>query len=366
MYGDNDFRVDVIAGGMACSERYGNIVGAMEGAGIIVEETLHWDVEHATASEQSSAALKAAAESIRKISPNALVLLGDRYETAAVALAATLCGIPVVHLHGGEETEGAFDNALRHAITKLSHLHFVAHEEYARRVRQMGEDPDTVHVVGSLGVDNLIKRKLPSRAEIEAFIGKKLGKPLGVVTVHPTTLVGSTANEDAAGAVMEAMRNLEASWVVTLPNADPGNVQIREAFIALGVDNENISVVNALGEERYLGLVKTADFVLGNSSSGMIEAPALRVPTINVGDRQKGRLRFPSIIDAPCEAQAVLDAIELALSPDFTQTLADMKPPYGDGRAAEQIVSILRDWVPPDPPRKHFYDMEVRAKASDR
>lgn len=351
---DAGFSVEVLAGGMACSPAFGRVVDAIRALGFEVVEEMDWAPDVNDAVRQTSEAVALVGAALQRQPPDALMVLGDRYETAGAALAATVLGIPVVHLYGGEETEGAIDNALRHAITKLSHLHLVAHGAYAERVLQMGEPPSTVHVVGSLGVDNLVKLDRPTRAELEAAIGITLGRPLGLVTVHPTTL-SRGGQPDEVSAVIAAIKAFPATWVITLPNADPGHAPIREALEALADGAANIATVSALGEERYLGLMRQADFVLGNSSSGITEAPSLRVPTINVGDRQRGRVRSPSVLDVACDEQEIVGAIRKALSPDWRARVDEQPLPFGDGHATERILAVLKAWVPPRPARKVFH-----------
>ena len=346
---------------MACSKKYGNVIRAAEEQGIEIFAKMEWNVDSVPAASQAAQALQMIAAILEQLVPDAMVLLGDRFETAAAAMAATLLNIPLVHLYGGEETEGAFDNGFRHAITKLSHLHFVAHEIYARRVIQMGESPSAVHIVGSIAADILRKRRLPSRQELENELGISLHPPVGLVTVHPTTL---SCGGDEVSAVTAAMERYPATWIVTLPNADPGNEPIAEAFLALAAKNDRVRTVSALGSQRYFGVMAHCAFVLGNSSSGMTEAPTLRIPTVNVGDRQKGRIRSPSVIDVPCETSAILSALHRAESPTFAKAVADQPHPFGTGDATERIVAVLRTWRPPVPPRKVFVDMTPRGEQS--
>lgn len=353
-----DFDLKVIAGGMACSPAFGRIVDQIRVNGFEVAAELDWSPESEDALVQTGRALMLVGDALRSNIPDALILLGDRYETVAVALAATLLKIPLVHLYGGEETEGAFDNAFRHAITKMSHLHLVAHEAYARRVLQMGEDISSVHVVGSLGVDNIKKRKLPSKLELESDLKIPLIPPVGLVTVHPTTL-SREGKIDEIQAIIGAMDRYPATWIVTLPNADPGNEAIRQAFLDMAARNRKVFVVSALGEERYLGLMALSAFALGNSSSGITEAPSLKVPTINVGDRQKGRIRSASVLDVPCDTDAILAAILKAESEDFGNMISGQSSIFGDGDAAEKIIAVLRAWIPPNPPLKPFRSIEV-------
>lgn len=353
---DRAFELLLIAGGMACSHAHGNVVGQIRGQGFELAAELAWPVEGTDAPAQAARALEMVASTLSRLEPDALVLLGDRYETAAAALAATLAKVPIVHLYGGEETEGAFDNSLRHCITKLSHLHLVSHEVYANRVIQMGENRQNVHVVGSLGVDNALSARRPSQADLEQRLGIQLKHPLGVVTLHPTTLADSKRLVELQ-AVVAVIEKFPATWVVTLPNADPGGEVIRSAFLELAERRQNIVAVSALGDEDYLGVMSSADFVLGNSSSGMTEAPALRVPTINVGDRQRGRLRCVSILDVPPDVTAVMTAIERCLTPEFRRVVREMPPPYGGGGVASRVLAVLKDWNPPEPPRKVFEDL---------
>jgi UDP-hydrolysing UDP-N-acetyl-D-glucosamine 2-epimerase len=340
---------------MACSEKYGTVTHAAEKQGLKIFARMQWDVEAASAPRQTSQALQMVAEALERLVPDAIVLLGDRFETAAAAVAATLLGIPIVHLYGGEETEGAFDNGFRHAITKLSHLHFVAHQTYAQRVIRMGEAPATVHVVGLLAADILRKRHLPTRQQLESDLGLSLEPPVGLVTVHPTTLSSGQAT-DEVNAVTAAIDRYPATWIVTLPNVDPGNEAIRQAFSDLAASNARVWTVSALGSERYLGVMALSAFVLGNSSSGLTEAPTLRIPTVNVGDRQKGRIRSRSVIDVPCETDAILSALALAESDTFRKAVACQPLPFGAGDATARILAVLRAWTPPVPPRKVFVD----------
>jgi len=351
------FEVVILAGGMALSPRHGRIVEEIRAKGYPLAAELAWDVEHALAHNQSADALRQVGSALEDVNPQALILLGDRFETAAAALAATVLTIPIVHLYGGEETEGAIDNALRHAITKMSHLHLVAHKVYARRVIQMGEDPATVHVVGSLGVDNVLHMKTPGKKELEEYLGVPLRAPVGLVTVHPTTLhegESDTTAEAVVGAI-EAMGT--GTWVITLPNSDPGHEMVRDVLLDCARRNTNAVAVEALGEERYLGLMKIADVVVGNSSSGMIEAPAMGVPTVNVGSRQDGRLRFPSILDVDPAVGNVIEALRKVLSgrrPSVAQGSV-----FGGGDAAKKAVAILEQQVWRFGTRKQFIDRPI-------
>ncbi len=346
---DPGFHLAILAGGMHLSILHGETIRAVEADGCVPAERLDWMTGAGSVFAQTGQAISLIGEALFRQKVDALLLAGDRFETAAGALAATLCRVPVVHLHGGEETEGAIDNSLRHAITKLSHLHLTSHADHAARVISMGEDPRTVHVVGAPGLDNLHRQDLADRAELETFLGLTLTPPVVVVTFHPTTLGGDPAGETAA--LVEAMDRVPATYVVTLPNADPGHEVVRD-LLKKSVDRPGRRAVDALGERRFWGLLRLADAMLGNSSSALIEAPVLGVPVVNIGTRQKGRLRGDNVIDAEVTRFAIVDALKTALSPSFRQRLQPPRSPFGDGRAADRIVEILSRWTPPNPPIK--------------
>jgi UDP-hydrolysing UDP-N-acetyl-D-glucosamine 2-epimerase len=259
----------------------------------------------------------------------------------------------VIHLHGGEETEGAIDNALRHAITKMSHLHLVSHAEYAQRIAAMGEDPASIHVVGAPGLDNIHRDDLPGREQLAAHLGLALEPPLILVTVHPTTLAADPAAE--AVAVAAAMDEIPATYIVTLPNADPGNERVRSIMLEACKKPRRMAAA-ALGEQRYWGLLRTADAMVGNSSSAVIEAPVVALPAVNVGDRQRGRLRGANLIDCRAETAEVASALRRALDPGYRATVRAAPCPFGDGHSADEIVRILSGWAPPRPPVKRRID----------
>ncbi len=302
-----------------------------------------------TPEKQAADAVWLVAEALKRQQPEGLILVGDRFETASAALAATLVRVPIIHLHGGEETEGAIDNVLRHAISKLSHLHFTSHAEHTARLIAMGEDPATVHTVGAPGLDNLHRRDLPGRAELERDLALLLAPPVVIVTLHPSTLGASPADEVAA--VTGAMDAVEATYVITLPNTDPGSEATRAGLLAAAKKPRRIAV-EALGARRYWGLMRVADAMLGNSSSAAVEAPAIGLPAVNVGDRQKGRLRGGNLVDAPVDAHAVTAALKTALSDSFRQAAATAPCPFGKGHASERILEVIRHWSPPIPPVK--------------
>ena len=341
-------------GGMHLSPRHGHTVDLVEADGFVPAARLAWLPDDETASDppaatQAATALAEVGAWLRAARPDALVLVGDRFETAAAAVAATLERVPIVHLHGGEQTLGAFDDALRHAITKLAHLHLVSRDEHARRVIAMGEDPAAVHVVGAPGLDNAFRADLPDRAELEAELGITLEPPVVVVTVHPATLEPDPAA--AARAVAAAMGRVSATYVVPLPNVDPGADLAAAALLDAAARPGRVAV-RALGERRYWGLLRVADAMLGNSSSGLIEAPAVRLPAVNVGDRQAGRHRPATVTDVAADPSAVADALQRVLAPGYRESMPPADDVVADGRAGERVAHIIAAWEPPMPPRK--------------
>jgi UDP-N-acetylglucosamine 2-epimerase (non-hydrolysing)/GDP/UDP-N,N'-diacetylbacillosamine 2-epimerase (hydrolysing) len=325
---------------------FGRTEDLVDSDGVRVSERLDW-AESTDAATQAGVAIEVVARALDRQSPDCLVLAGDRFETAAAAFAATLRRIPIVHLHGGEETEGVIDNALRNAITKLSHLHLVSHQIHANRVVAMGEDPATVHIVGAPGLDSAFRTDLPDHDELSQILGLALVPPVVIVTVHPATLAST---DDDAEAVAAAMDAIPGTYIITLPNADPGHEEVRQT-LRRAAALPGRTAVEALGDRAYWGLMRVADAMLGNSSSGLIEAPINRLPVVNVGDRQKGRLRGDNVIDTPPEAEQVTVALRRALDPGYRSGLSGISP-YGDGKAADRIVSVLESWIPPRPPRK--------------
>lgn len=347
------FRLDVVAGGMHLSARHGYPVEQVRADGFD-PTPLAWldDGPETPADVQSARALELFGGYLRAAVPDAVLLAGDRFETAAAALAATVNRVPIAHLHGGEQTLGAFDDALRHATTKLAHLHLVSHEEHARRVVAMGEDPDTVHVVGAPALDAAFRTDLLDREALAAHLGVHPAPPLVVVTVHPATL-GADPDADVR-AVVAAMRSVPATYIVTMPNADPGAALIRSTLrnaVAAAPPGTAVAV-EALGERLYWSLLRAADTMLGNSSSGLIEAPAVGLPVVNIGERQAGRLRWSNVIDAPADADHAVAALRRALDPSFRSMVMADRPPHADGRTGQRIADIIAAWHPPRPPRK--------------
>ena len=284
------------------------------------------------------------ADAFERLHPELIVLLGDRFEILAAAQAALMAKIPVAHIAGGDITEGALDDAVRHAITKLAHLHFVTNAAAAARVRQLGEDPRCVFDVGSPGLDTLRHAKLLSRGELEAALGISLRQRNLLVTFHPATLArGSAAPQLSALLVALDALGDEFGIVFTKANADTEGRAFNGMLEAHVASRPNCRLFDSLGQQLYLSLMRHVDVVVGNSSSGLYEAPTLRKPAVNIGDRQKGRLRAASVLD--CDPRT--DAIERGIRTALTLDCSRVTNPYGDGHAAERIVAAIMSVVDP-------------------
>jgi UDP-N-acetylglucosamine 2-epimerase (non-hydrolysing) len=340
-----DVELLVYVAGSHLAPRFGRTADHVEADGwpvvARIDMGIEGDAPGAIAAATGRGVLGFAAEFDRR-RPDLLVVLGDRYEMLSAALAALPFGLPVAHLHGGEVTKGAIDEQIRHALTKLAHLHFAAAEPYAARLRQLGEEPWRVHCFGAPGLDRLHERAALSREALGARLGRPLGRPTLLVTFHPETL----APEDVPRQVEElaaALEKVDGEIVATAPGADTAHGVITRALERLADRRPATRVVAALGDEVYCSLLREADVMVGNSSSGLIEAPTFGLPVVNVGDRQRGRLRAANVLDVPHDREAIAAAIRRALSPEFRRGLAGLVNPYGDGRAAPRIARVLRE-----------------------
>lgn len=295
------------------------------------------------------------AETFDQLKPDLIVLLGDRTETFAVATAALIKGIPIAHIHGGELTEGAYDDAIRHSITKMSHLHFTSTEEYRNRVIQMGEQPETVFNVGALGLDNIKKLQLLDKVGFEKAINHKLADKNLLITFHPVTLENKSA-ELQFKELLSALDELENTLLIfTKPNSDKdGRIIIKMIDEYVNRNSNKAIAFISLGQLRYLSAIPIMDAVVGNSSSGIIEAPAFNIPTINIGDRQKGRIMGPTIFNCQPEKNKIIAAITKAFCFDKTEL---WKHPYGDGKTSERILETLKNTNVINL-KKRFYDIE--------
>lgn len=360
---DRELTLQVIATGMHLSPEFGLTYREIEKDGFQIDRK----VEMLTSSDTPVGIAKSMgmgligfADALNELKPDLIVALGDRFEIFSAVAAALVARIPVAHLHGGETTEGAFDDALRHSITKMSHLHFVAAEEYRRRVIQLGEQPERVFLVGGLGIDNIKRLKLLGRAELEATLDFQLGQRSLLITFHPVTLEMSTAANQMAELLAALAELRDTQLIFTLPNADTDGralIKMVEQFVAL---KSNARAYTSLGQLRYLSCVALVDGVVGNSSSGLTEVPSLKKGTINIGDRQRGRLQAESVINCEPTRQSITDAIERLRSTDFQRCLAQFRNPYGEGGASEKVIETIKHFAIDGIVKKAFNDLPLR------
>jgi UDP-hydrolysing UDP-N-acetyl-D-glucosamine 2-epimerase len=355
-----DVDLSVIACGMHLLPKFGETWRLIEADGFPIAARIDLqlsDDRAETVARGTGIGVAGFAEALPKLAPDLLLLLGDRFEILAAAVAATLLNIPIAHIHGGEVTAGAFDDAIRHAITKMACVHYVAAEPYRRRVIQMGENPDFVFNVGAPGLDMADTAPKMSRPELFASLGIGGPERFLLVTLHPTT---AQPEADAANvnALLGALAEIEdRSFIFTGVNADPGHGMIDDALRAFVATRPGRAHIFAsLGSERYWAALRLADAVVGNSSSGILEAPAVGIPSVNIGDRQFGRLRAASIIDCPADGTAILVSLRSILDGRFHPDGSQL-PPYGRGGASEKIARSLQKIELTRAFPKHFHDL---------
>jgi UDP-hydrolysing UDP-N-acetyl-D-glucosamine 2-epimerase len=358
-----DVELQIIACAMHLSPEYGETYKTIEQDGFSIDAK----VEMLLSGDTPSAITKSIglgcigfADTLERLAPDIVILLGDRFEALAAAQAALIARIPVAHLHGGEGTEGNIDEGIRHSITKMAHLHFTAAEDYRRRVIQLGENPERVYNFGAPGIDSVYNLDLLDRESLSASIGFDIQTPYFSLTYHPVTLV----KEKPSVAISELIAALEHfpdhKVVITAPNADTNGRNAFAALQALAKEApQRFLFAVSLGQIRYLSLMKHAEAVIGNSSSGMIEAPALGTPTVNLGPRQRGRQRAPSVIDCEENESDIRAAIEQAVSADYLATIMEKPHPFGNGTASPRIAKILRTANLDGIIFKAFYDLPV-------
>jgi len=293
--------------------------------------------------EQMATTLLAFEKYFTKTTPDMIIVLGDRFEIFAVAASAYALRIPIAHLHGGETSAGALDEAYRHAITKMSYLHFCSCELHKNRIIAMGEEPERVFNVGALGIENIKKLILPKSDAILKKLGIPTDKPYVLVTFHPVTLEDNTATEQIKElfAFFDSLEN--HSIIITKSNADAGGLEVNNAIDEYTKTNKDCYAFASLGIKNYLALMKDCVAVIGNSSSGIIEAPAFRVPTINIGDRQKGRLTSDSVVHCQCAIENIKEAYNKIKTNESKTMLRTMPSPYGDGNTSGKIADIIKE-----------------------
>ena len=339
--------LQIIATGMHLSPEFGLTYKQIEQDGFLIDKKLEILVSADTSTgitKSIGIGLIGFADIYSELKPDLILILGDRYEILAAAIAAMVARIPIGHLHGGEATEGLIDEPIRHSITKMSHLHFVAADEYKNRVRQLGENPETIFQVGGLGIDSIVKIDLFDKNELENSIGFKFGEKNLLVTFHPVTLEHNTSKYQMEQLLLALDDIKDVKIIFTFPNADTDGRILFGLIRDYVSKNSNSICFKSLGQKRYLSCLKYVDGVLGNSSSGLIEVPSFNKCTINIGDRQRGRVKANSVIDCRPEKESISKAINKLYSDDFQEKLFDVINPYGTGGASDKVVKILEDF----------------------
>lgn len=344
---DPDLCLQIVATGMHLSPEFGLTYKTIESDGFTIDEKVEILLSSDTPvgiATSTGLGVMLFAQAFNRLAPDIVVVLGDRFEILAAAQAAMIGRLPIAHLHGGESTEGLIDEAIRHAITKMSHLHFVAADPYRKRVLQMGEGSDRVFNVGAPGLDHLQRTDWLSKQKLERDLGMALDAPLFLVTYHPVTLE-KTSPAEPMGELLTALDQFpHAKVIITHPNADTdGRILIRLIEDYAQRNRDRVRAVTSLGQQRYLSLMRQCDVVLGNSSSGLTEAPALKKATVNLGSRQKGRLKADSVIDCDESSESIETALKQALSEGFRSGLKKVQSMYGEGNASASIKAVLKN-----------------------
>ena len=353
--------LQLVVTGMHLSPEFGLTINEIKNDGFMVDRCVEMLVSSDTPvgiTKSIGLGLIGFADAISELEPDMLLVLGDRYEIMAAVVSAMINRVPIAHLHGGEATEGLIDEAIRHSITKMSHLHFVAADEYRRRVIQLGERPSSVFQVGGLGVDNIVNLDLLKRDTLEESLGLHFKEKNLLITFHPVTL-DSKSSEDQMVELLAALHELEDTYLIfTMPNSDTDGRVLFKQIGSFVSEHKNASVFTSLGQLRYLSCVAQVDAVVGNSSSGLAEVPSFKKATINIGDRQRGRIKAKSVIDCGPDRSAILQAIQNVYLGEFQNDLKSVVNPYGEGGASQSIVEILESANLDNLIKKSFYDIE--------
>ena len=352
--------LQLIATGTHLSKKHGETRKEIEADGYIIDREIDLNLiadSPLALSNSTALGVKGFANAFDSLRPELILVLGDRFEILSAVIAAMFARIPIAHIHGGELTEGAIDDAIRHSVTKFSHLHFVGSEEYRQRVVQLGENPNTVFNVGGLGVDAIKHTDLIAKPELESSLGIKFRTKNLLITFHPVTLEKETSLRQTKE-MLNALSGIEdACLIFTMPNADTDNLAIFDQINKFVDNHDNAYAFPSLGQLRYLSCLAQVDAVVGNSSSGLLEAPSFKIPTVNIGDRQNGRMRCESIIDCKPTSTDIRRAIDTAYSAGFRASTLKVVNPYGAGGAPERIVEILDQVNFDDLVQKSFYDL---------
>lgn len=359
-----EFDVRIVATGAHLSPEFGLTYKEIEKDGFVIDEKIEILLSSDTPSSISKSmglAMISFADYFEKLNPDLLIVLGDRYETLAVVSAAMNHRIPIAHLYGGETTEGAIDESIRHAITKLSYLHFTSTDEYRKRVIQLGEHPERVYNVGAIGIENILKENLLRKEELENELNISLSKPYAVVTFHPVTLENNCSEKQIEALLEVCKKDKRLDFIFTKANADAEGRIINQFIDRYAKESNNIYAFTSLGMRRYLSVLKYCKMVIGNSSSGLLEAPSFGIPTVNIGDRQKGRLQASSVINCEPIQGSIHRAMDLALSDKFAQKAKKTVNPFGNGDTSNKVVKVIKEYLINNKInlKKKFYNLEV-------
>lgn len=358
---EKSIELQILVSGMHLSPEFGLTYKEIENDGITINEKIEILLSSDTAvglSKGIGLGLISFSEAYQRLKPNIIVIVGDRFEAFAAASAAMVSQIPIAHLHGGESTFGVIDEAFRHSITKMSHLHFTATEKYRNRIIQLGESPERVFNVGALGIDNIKNLKLLSKKELEKKINFLFNKRTLLITFHPVTLEKNSSKKQFQN-LLEVLNKMDnTNFIFTKANADTDGRIINYMIDEYVSKNADKSIAyNSMGYLNYLSALQFVDAVVGNSSSGIIESPSFKIGTINIGDRQKGRIKAESIIDCEPTKQSIKNAINKLYSSSFQKNLKNVVNPYGEGKTALKIVKILKFFKLKNILEKNFYDI---------
>ena len=358
-----DTQLQLIATNMHLSPKYGNTYQEIEKDGFTIDRKIPIIDEKAednavTTVKSMAVALSGFADAYHELTPDLVLVVGDRYEILAAAEAALIERIPIAHIHGGEVTEGAYDDAIRHSVTKMSQLHFPTTDEHRKRIIQLGEQPERVFNVGALGVENIKKLPLMSKAEIEKEIDFKIDDNTILVTYHPVTLGNRTAKEDIDDFIAALEERKDLRVIFTMPNSDTGGQFIVDAingFVARNADRAK--AYKSLGVLRYLSVMKQVVAVVGNSSSGLLEVPSFGIPTLNIGDRQNGRIAAESVYNCASDTESVLSGLDKVLSKEFRELAYVVRNPYEKANTAEEIFEVISTYPLERLNQKKFYNI---------
>tara|TARA_B100001063_G_scaffold245699_1_gene282145 strand:+ start:1067 stop:2236 length:1170 start_codon:yes stop_codon:yes gene_type:complete len=353
-------QLQLVVTGMHLSPEFGLTVQDIEADGFRIDRKVEMLLSSDTPvgiTKSMGLAMIGFADAFNELRPDLLLVLGDRYEIFTAASSAMIARIPIAHLHGGESTEGLIDESIRHSITKMSHLHFVAADVYRQRVIQLGETPENVFNVGGLGIDNILRLKLLSLSELEKSLDFKFANRNLLITFHPVTLEHSSSSHQMKELLIALEKLHDVGMIFTMPNADTDGRILSQLITAFCQSHSKARAYTSLGQLRYLSCMKHVDGVIGNSSSGLAEAPSFKKGTINVGDRQRGRLRAASVIDCSADHASITESFDRLFSPSFLAKLSDVKSPYGNGGASTAIVKTLEQRSYDNLLKKCFFDL---------